>query len=414
MRCLLVLLAMTLAGCAHLVIEPAGDTPVTKGIVYSLRETNLQANITYTVIQTIVYTVTPKAKYVDQKVKLRADGTPVIVSAAGDALTPKSDGTYVVPDDKQFVLVHKSGPSYTIVVRDPVELLPVTMSSRQLRFRLDPDAWENFAIAVNEAKIDLTDDGDANGFNIEFQDKTADMLTGFVKTGISIAKAVAVGGVDKAEEVELGKVKLSRFICIGDLATTRKGKEYILQYTDSPVASEFGALLNEAKFNTAVPESVKITLAADRDLHALSNTSAMDLAKAPPFEHGKLQGILFRVSAPVRFSVIVQDVPVYVGYKTVAQAGGLAWIPMGSKPFTNRKFALSLSPTSSGVKSYGFTGSSAGAGLANALDASSSSATSGIKDLNTLSAEQEIKRLTTERQLLEAQRLLVEEKKKPQ
>lgn len=407
-------LFLLLAGCARVVIEPAGEGTVSKGVSYTLRETNIQANITYTVIEKTTYEVTSKANYGVKKVKLRPDGSPVIVSAFGDVVSPKADGSYAVPDDKQFVLVHKAGPVYSIVVRDPIELLPVPTSARHLRFHLDPKAWEDFAVAVNEAKIELTDDGDMDSVNIEFQDKTGDILSGFVKTGISIAKMVAVAGVEVVEEVELGKVKVSRFMRIGDLATSRSadGKGFVMEYTDAPTPNEFGPVLSATKFSAASRDSVKIVLNSDRNLTELSNMSAKDLAKTAPFEDGKLTGVLFRVPAPVLMTVKVQDAPVYVGYKTFAQAGGFAWIPMESKPFTSRKFTLDLSPTTSGIKSYGFTGTSAGAGLANALDTTSSSATSSIKDLNTLSTEQEIKRLKTERELLEAKRLLLEEEKK--
>lgn len=422
MRSTFVILALlTLAGCAGSVrLHPADQAVLLQqGIVYYLPVTRLKITVPYTVVDERVWNIVPRAEWEGRAtravVKHDAYGRPVVVDAAGVALKLVKDDKPVVPDAEQYVLEQKSPPRRQLRVREGVAVTPVTVADRRMVFRIDPASLRAFTIAVDKAKISLSPEGILQGVNVEFQDRKAEMAAGWVKTGLAIAKlAGAVGGRELREETVIKVVEITREIGFDECDAAPgvpKDGVWRLTYRVEPRFGEFGAVVGSAAaFDAAARDGITVEVQADRDLKQLSCLASAAVTALPPW-HGApdrrvLDGILFRVPAPVQLTVSVEDVPVLTTSLAVAQAGGLACVPIRSRPFTDRQFGLKVSETTGGATEYTFSGSSAGERTATAPAPSANAASDALKELDSAAVQREIDRLKKQKELLDARRAL--------
>jgi hypothetical protein len=286
-----------------------------------------------------------------------------------------------------------------------------------MAFRIDPASLHAFTVAAEKAKISLTPDGILQGVNAEFQDHQAELAVGLVKTGLAVARiAGGIGGRELREETVVKVIEVTRDIGFDAFAATRDGGPdgaWHLVYRVEPQFGEFGGVVGSAAaFDAAARDGVTLDVQADRDLKTLSCLETPAVTALPPWRGGAgnrvLDGILFRVPAPVRLTVRVEGVPVIATGLTVAQGGGFACVPLHSTPFTDRQFGLRVSETTGGATEYTFSGSSAGERAAKTLETSSVAVAASVKELESATTQREIDRLKKQKELLDARRALEE------
>jgi hypothetical protein len=137
------------------------------------------------------------------------------------------------------------------------------------------------------------------------------------------------------------------------------------------------------------------------------NKIEYDENESPPY----LNGILFRVPGQVQICITVlhpgigqtQD---YSSEETFVQAGGTSWVEFKSRPFTTRKFGLTLNVATGTLKEYSFTGSSQGETIATALAKTTGAGVSAIKDVGLARKQLELEHLQKETELINARKAL--------
>lgn len=414
---------LALSGCAGSVrLHPADPSALLQeGIVYYLPITRLKITVPYTVVEERVWRIVPRSEWEGRAshAPTRHDdyGRPVVVDADGAALKLQKDGAAVVPAIEQYVLEQKSPPLRQLRVRQGVEVKPVTVADRRMAFRIDPESLHAFAVATDKAKISLTPEGILQGVNVEFQDRTAEMAVGWLKTGIAVARiAGGVGGKELREETVVKVVEITREIGFDDCTATPDATPdgaWRMVYQVEPQSSEFGAVIgSSAAFDAAARDGVTVELQADRNLKTLSCLDAAAVTALPPWtgddDDRVLDGILFRVPAPVRLTVRVAGVTAITTSLPVAQAGGFACVPLRSRPFTDRQFGIRVSETTGGATEYSFSGSSSGERVAKTLEGAAGTSAASLKELDSAAAQREIDRLKKQKELLDARRALEE------
>ena len=417
--CLATIAAVTVASCAGSIrLHPADASPrLQSGIVYYLPTTRLKVTVPYSVVEERVWSVRPKTEWTHDShhkpAKRDEFGRLVIVDEDGRVLSRLKDDSFAVPDGEQYVLEHKLGPFKNLYVRDQVAVAPIVVADRRIAFRVDPDAMRAFSVVTNEAKLGLTAEGMLQGVNVEFQDRSAEIAGGLLKTGISIAKLVAVAGKEVHEEKVVGVVSVERYIGFEDFApqVPPTPGAYVFTYEVVPVFGEFGSKFDsQVSFDSAGRNKVVLGVQCAHDLKELSSMDATTLADEKVWSGEKgdrfLDGIIFRIPAPVLMTVTVDDVTVAQCHQTVAQAGGFAWVPIRNHAFTNSKFGVKVSETTGAATEYTFTGSSAGEKVANTLDTSTSTVNSSLTDLDTAAMQREINKLKKQKDLLDAKKAL--------
>lgn len=66
----------------------------------------------------------------------------------------------------------------------------------KVRFRIDPGPLRNWRVNTNKANFVMTDKGIISKVNAEFDDRTAEIIESTARTGINVAKMIAMGGAD--------------------------------------------------------------------------------------------------------------------------------------------------------------------------------------------------------------------------
>ena len=146
------------------------------------------------------------------------------------------------------------------------------------------------------------------------------------------------------------------------------------------------------------------------DLIARSAVTAESLTKLPGWScverDAHLDGLLFRIPAPVLETVLVDDTPVTQVHQSVAQAGGFSWVPVQSHMFSSTTIGLTLSEINGGATEYGYGATSSAEAIANALQSSAEAAQPSVKTLEDAAIQGEIDRLKKEKELLDAEAAL--------
>ena len=214
------------------------------------------------------------------------------------------------------------------------------------------------------------------------------------ETVFNLAKIAAVAGrdVDVVELVHIKDVTASRTIDPSVLEFTEKDGIFIAKYSDAEKA--------EGLFDITTPEVV-VSLSSRTDIKSLSEDTSSNLKN----KKGKmcaLSGFPYRVGGSVKVSVSVDDLEVYDNYHILAQAGGVALIPVNTKSFSDIVQGLSFSDDGSVLLKFTSKGTSRGEEISSTLKESSSSILSGIQGIE----QAKLDKLKKEKELLDAEESL--------
>lgn len=417
----IILLVTAAAGCrSTLQVRPVDNTALyQEGIIYRLPTTRLKLTVPYALTETRVWNIVPRSEWEGRKtrnvVKTDAFGRPLFTDMNGAPLKLQKDETPLAPIEMQYVLEQKVAPTRRLSVKAPITLAPLVLPDSRLAFRVAPGAVKAFGIASNKGKFMLGSDGLLQGFNLELNDRKAEVLTSFIKSTLQAAKiAGAVAGRELREETIIKTVEISRELRFEEFNAEKIGDAELawrLSYTLALLASEFGEMVgSKAAFEALPRDHVIIEAYCDRDLKALSALSMEQVTTQLPWQ-GKsskrvLPGLLYRIPASVEVKVRVNETDVLMTTLCVAQAGGLGWTPIHSRLFSERQFGFRFSETSGGVTEMTF-GNSSGAVNSAVLSESATSAVAGaIKDIDNANVQRQVDALKKQKELLELQQAI--------
>jgi hypothetical protein len=329
---------------------------------------------------------------------------------------PRTQLEVAIPYTVQWETIHdvdengerisvKSGPTRRARVKQPIGIRPVSVADGRMGYRIDPERLSALNVSVEKAELELTPDGLFQGVNLELEDRTAEIITGVVGSAIRVARIAAIAGREETEVEEIETVTVVRLLDLDDpeLEDLSGSDGFLWEYSDHDAARE--------QLGLELVDEVTVQLGSTVDLGKLSTMSSSSLPRAEA-ENGKAatEGLVVRVPGPVRTKVLVDGIPVLDRSVTFAQAGGITWVPLSSKLFTDRTFGLAASAETGGVTSFRFSSTSAGE---RAVTKAGEVADSVVEELETReidAIDREIERLNAERRLIEARRALEEAK----
>lgn len=361
---LFVLIAISLAGCSttsdvrpYIESNHISET-MQKGIVYSLPKTIFEVKIIYSLYD---------------KVTWEADdhGKPKKIDKDGKPLPPKSTARVVVVDK-------------------PIEIISKTISDKSARFVFDPDSLNGFSKDTDIA-IDLTPNGLIKSTNLDVKDKIKEIISNITGTLVNLAKIAAVAGNDVVELTLVKDVKVSRLIDPSTMDFKEKNGIYTATYSDIEKSQDIFADLE-------VPEIV-LSINSPTDIKSISVINTTDLRKDDKGQIKPLNGFPYRVGASVEIVVKVEDIDVYDSYHMVAQAGGLALIPISAKSFTNITQGFSFGDDGSSLVKFSSKGTSRGEALSVSTKETTNTIFTGIKDID----QAKIDKIKKEKELLDAE-----------
>ncbi len=328
-----------------------------KGVVYSLPKTVFEVKITYSLYDKVIWEADDHGK----PKKTDKDGKP---------LAPKSTARVVVVDK-------------------PIEIISKIISDKSARFVFDPDSLNGFS-KDTDITIDLTPNGLIKSTNLDVKDKTKDIISNITGTLVNLAKIAAVAGDDVVELTLVKDVKVSRLIDPSTMDFKETNGIYTAIYSDIEKSQGIFAKL-------VVPEVV-LSINSPTNIKNISSINTTDI-RDDKNQIKPLNGFPYRVGSSVEIVVKVEDIEVYDSYHMVAQAGGLALIPISAKSFTNITQGLSFGDDGSSLVKFSSKGTSRGEALSATTKETTNTIFTGIKDID----QAKIDKIKKEKELLDAE-----------
>ncbi len=427
---------LSVAGCtAHLATR--ADTPgaqVREGIVYHLPRTVLMVSINYSIYQPVGVEaeLVPdnNLSKIGRSILRTRDGKPVVINNAGQRV-PVGDGDKLSAAGEHYAVVLLKKPvsnSKLIAIADgPVAVLRSSEADPGMAFLLDPEALSAFAVDVEKGKIEITEDGVLTGISTVFDDKSKEVVSGLVASGISVAK-LAVGllgdrseGTSWTELAPISQVSVAIPVRLSEFEVQESGKDLIWTSDVQPsqLGTYKGALLDDCNIQKitirmnapgTLARSIKMTA------RALEESSALSRSKN---QSGALKGLVFRAPGPVTLSVcagpfpkceatkhLPSSVPIATEQMTMGEAGGFLFMPIESRAFSKRTYGLTLSKSTGGITEFTFDATAQAPAITGMLSTQAESAQKAFTDWDTQRINAETARLNAERELIEAKKKL--------
>jgi hypothetical protein len=370
---------LALAGCTSYVTvrpyTPAGGESlnVQTGLVYYLPKTLIDAKVTYSVYEERTW---------------RAD-------FKGDAIKTKQEDLI-------------GTPVRVIDLDTPPEILLVTVPDLKLGFTLDPSDMVRFGVGIKDGKFEVKDDGMLKSAGVGFHDKSLEAAQGFLKTGIAVAKLVAVAKIANTvkERKLLKQVVVRKTLDLPDF-TVKANNDYVYSF-DTEARRYLG---QDAPSGVSVPKAELILTLPDTYQKSASATSKDVVTALDPKNKDCVHGIVSRIPAKVHVRFMVGDLAVADSYQLLAQVGGFSFAPISSRRFTEYTTGVTISLTSGGITQFTINATSAAAALATFSQSTSETATTTVKDFNVEIMKAETARLNAEADLIKARKSLKEAKK---
>ena len=266
---------------------------------------------------------------------------------------------------------------YTIYEQDrqrKVEVEPssikfetLNLSDPEMSFVIDPCSLDNFFKEVNKFELVMSEEGVLQSVNTEVTDKTAEIISGFISTAISVAKLAAVAGPKKEAKpkVVLREMVVERYLDLSDFNLSNDS----LVYSDKPkITQEIQSIIDS--FPAYEIPKVELVLHHPH-IKAVQYNALLSSSKAfPQNDLTSIGGIPVRIASSILFNIQLKEQIVQTGQTTIAQGGGISLIPLRSGVFTNNNTSLSLS-TLGTVNKITYSSSSAGEALSGMLKVSS-------------------------------------------
>ena len=355
-----------LAGCTTTSVIRSYSSPETPGkiqggIVFSLPKTILETTITYSLYEKKIW----------------------ISDAQGN---PKKT-------DKDMKPISPKSISKIVIIDKPIQVTTKTIADPGMRFIFDVDSLNGFS-KTTDITLELTNNGLIKSANSVVQDKSKEIISNATATLVNLAKIAAVAGTDVAELVLIKEVTVSRTIDPSELAFSSSNNKFIATYSDKNKAT---AIFDSG---IVVPE-VTLRFTGDIDI-SKSIQIKPDSVVGKNNQPGIINGIPYRVGSPMRVNISIDDREVYDQFQVFAQAGGLSFVPISAKAFSDITQGISFSEDGSFITKYASKGTSVGESVSAAGKDTTNAIFTGIKDVE----QTKLDKLKKEKEILDARKAL--------
>lgn len=354
------------------------DLNVQTGLVYFLPKTVIDTKVTYSV-------------YEENTWKADAQGNPI-----------KTDKNGIIRPEKSINIV---------LIDTAPDIQTETIPDTKLGFTLDPTDMVKFGVGIKEGKFEVNSDGLLTSAGVSFQDKSLETAQAVVKTGISLAKLVAVAAIkDTVKESKLlKKVVVRKKLDLPDF-TADVNNPGILKYNFDVEARRY--LGQDAPKGTSLPKAELIlTLPKAYSKNASATSTEVLAAFNKNGNINTVHGVVARIPAKARVQFTVDDLNVADSNQTFAQIGGFALATISSRRFTEYTTGVSVSPTAGNITIFSINVTSAAAALGTSSQSISDTAQSTVKDFSVDQLNAETARLNAEANLIKARKALQDAQK---
>lgn len=373
---ILILLASFFIGCTTtsrikpISVNNDDPTNLSCGVAFSLPKTILELKITYSL---------------SEKKTWQAD----------------AHGNFI-KTDKEANLIAPKSIARVVLIDKPIEIKTKIIADSKMTFIFNPEDLSGFT-KDTEITIELTKDGLIKTTNMVVADKSKEIAKNFTETAFNIAKFAAVAGVDAVEITPIREAIVIEQLDPANLLFEKKDKLYVANYS----------ALDEAKkifVDLEIPEVV-VKIIAGVDLAKISNIASTDL-NIDNKKITQLNGFPYRIPGAAKIIISINDQVVYSDYHIFAQAGGVAFVPINAKAFSNITQGLNFSDDSAVMTKYSSKGTSVGEALSLTTKETSAIMVERIKDLQISELQNKIDIMKKEKELIEAELALQEAKRK--
>jgi hypothetical protein len=335
----------------------------------------------------------------------------------------KASITYTIQKETKMSNGIPVSTTETVLISKPITLESILSPDEANSFVLSGDGLAKDSRLDMSFKFGVSDNKLLASVTSDITDKTPAIVEGFVGSGISIAKMVAVAGeglpeplkkvstrldvinneivslasqtdpkkLDKIAALVKEQQALLTFATKYNEMNTPKTEEHDVVYTVVLDLGDFkwdgiakawtyeirapGKKLGDKINNSDVPGAT-IQVFGTADHHANSIMSY----KVP--EEGE-NGILYRAPAFLRTKVTIApfNILVYDDYIPFAQAGPINKVEARYKIFTNRKTTITFSSSTGSVKEYGVEAGSSAEAVTKSLDTSLSKTQTALEEI---------------------------------
>jgi hypothetical protein len=279
---------------------------------------------------------------------------------------------------------------YYAALEKPAQILLVSVPDQKLGFQVSTNKLRGFATNTQQAKLSLTDDGVLTGIDMQFSDRTEQMIENLASTAANIAVTAGALGAQPGYSYETVLIKDLDFTKVIDPNDSSRSKP-----STDPKGFRVWTLIGQVEIDTmnaylSQMEEDKLTdspllaqLWISQKPNLIQNTSANLIGAQKYFD-----GIIVRVPAMVDFRIYGQALdtsglpsgtPVlnFAQTANLAQTGGFARLGVASKIFADTTKSIQLSP-SGGISSFGTTSTSQGEAITNTMKNVSGSVSTAV------------------------------------